>query len=205
MTLATDVPDPDATLWVRFFHKSVQNNFRTSTEGHPCFDDKVFISIIAPGDPNNKPERPITEADKQRFPRQWLNFERGQSEKVDGMPVEEWPLITRAQAEELKYLGVRSIEQLVAASDSQMQKIMGGPSLRERARAFLASAKDTAKAQQLADENRILNDRIKALEQQLATLSARFSGGAALAAPPDSVAAPVAARPRGRPRKIQAA
>lgn len=173
MALATDVHDPDSNLWVKFYRNPVQNNVRSAKEGHPCFDEKIFISIISPGDQNNKVDRPIQESDKSRFHRQWSNFERGDADKVEGTRIEEWPQITRAQAEELKYLGVRSIEQLVAATDAQTQKIMGGVSLREKARAFLSIAKNTAEGQRLADENRILNDRIKALENQLTTLSAK--------------------------------
>jgi len=171
MGLETDIANPDEALWVKFDRRPVQNNHRTQMEGHPCFDEKVFISIISPGDPYNKVERPIKDADKGRFHKQWANFERGQSDKVEGTPIEEWPKITRAQAEELKYLGIRSVEQLCAASDNQVQKIMAGASLKMQAQAYLASAKKTAEAERLAVENAILNDRIKTLEAQIAAIS----------------------------------
>lgn len=197
--LATDIQDPDANLWVKFYTTSVQNNFRTEKEGHPCFDEKVYISIISPGDPNNKVDRPAKDADKERFHRQWANFERGQSEKVEGMPIEQWPMLNRAQADELKYLGVRSVEQLVAASDLQLQKIMGGVSLREKAKVFLAVAKDTAEVQRVAEANRILTDRIAALEHQLAQLGA----AATIQQPAQAPATEQTAAPkrRGRPPK----
>lgn len=196
MALASDVPNPDDTLWVKFEKRAVQNSFRSEQEGRPCFDDVVFVSIIAPGDQNNKVDRPAHEGDKQRFPRQWANFERGDSEKIDGMPIEEWAAITRSQAEELKYAGVRTVEQLCAASDGQMQKIMGGVSLRERAKAFLADAKKGAEAQRIAAENQELRDRISMLEAQIKQIGALQKPSA------DQPVSDIPKR-RGRPPKIQ--
>lgn len=171
--LATDVQDADAALWVRFFRKPVQNNFKSGQAGHPVFDDKIFISIIAPGDPNNKVERPVQESDKQRFHKQWGNFERNEADKVEGSAIEEWAAITRSQAEELKYLGVRSVEQLAAASDGQMQRIMGGHSLRDKAKAFLAQAKDSALAMQLQELAANQKREIESLRSQIAQLGAK--------------------------------
>ncbi len=199
MSLATDVQDGDAALWVKFFPKSVQNNFRSAKEGRPCFDEKVFVSIIAPGDQNNKVERPVTESDKQRFPKQWANFQNGQNEKVEGTPIEEWPAITRAQADELKYLGIRSIEQLVAASDSQMQKLMGGASLKMKATAFLKTAKDSAEGQRLVEANQALQSQIDALKAQIAALGSNPVKTDVNSSQPTAIP-----KRRGRPPKAKA-
>lgn len=199
MSLASDVVDPEAALWVKFYKRSVQNNFRSTKEGRPCFDEKDFISIISPGDQNNKVERPVSEGDKQRFPKQWANFQNGQSEKIEGTPIEEWPAITRAQADELKYLGIRSIEQLVSASDSQMQKLMGGASLKMKATAFIKTAKDSAEAQRLAEANQALQNQIDALKAQIAALGTKAPQTAV-----NSDQTQAIPRRRGRPPKAKA-
>ena len=189
--METDLQNPDAALWVKFYTTSVKNEHRSAAEGHPCFDDKIYISIITPGQAD-KIERPIKDSDKQRFVKQWLNFQAGASEKIEGTPVVEWPQVTRAQADELKYLGVHSVEQLAAASDGQVQKLMGGVSLREKAKAFLAIAKNTAEGQRIAAENKNLRDEIEALKAQVAQLGA-VKG------------TPAIPKRRGRPPKLQVA
>lgn len=199
MSLASDVPDANAALWVKFYKRSVQNNFRSAKEGRPCFDDRDFISIISPGDQNNKIDRPATETDKRDFPKQWLNYQNNNSDKVEGTPIEEWPAITRAQADELKYLGIRSIEQLVAASDGQMQKLMGGASLKMKAVAYMKNAKDSAEAQRLADVVATQNAQIESLKAQIAALGAKVEGKAVNSSQTQAIP-----KRRGRPPKVKA-
>lgn len=202
MSLQSDVPNGDDILWVKFFDKPVQNGFRSKAEGRPCFDSVTYVSIIVPGDPNNKIETKATEDHKQRFPKQWANFKNNLTEKVDGTPIEQWPVLTSAQAEEFKYLGVRTIEQLAGASDAQMQKMMGGPSFRERAKAFLKVAKDSAEAQRLADANAELQAQIDSLKAQIAALGAIKPAETAVKSEPQTQAIPAPKR-RGRPPKVR--
>lgn len=201
MALASDMvaqgQNPDDALWVRFYNQAVQNNFRSEKEGHPCFDDVLFISVISPGDAHNKIDRKATEQDKQRFHKQWANFKAGNAEKIEGTPIIEWPAITRSQSEELKFLGVLSIEQLALASDAQVQKIMGGVSLREKAKAFLSVASNTAEAQKAAAENVYLREQIEALKSQIAALGAKVESTAVNGAQENT-------KPRrGRPPKVK--
>lgn len=168
--LHSDAQNPDNTLWVKFYKQAVQNNFRSEKEGRPYFDEIDFVSIITPADPTNKVDRKASPDDKERFPKQWANYQNGQSEKIDGTLIEEWPQITRSRAEELRHIGVRTLEQLASLSDGQTQKIMGGVSLRERAKAFLVLAKDTAAAQRIAAQNAELRSEIDALKAQIAAL-----------------------------------
>lgn len=189
--------DADKNLWVKFFMNPVQNNFKSEKEGRPIYDEKLFISIIIPGTPN-KTERPARDEDKARFPKQWANFQAGQNEKVDGMPLEEWPQMTRALVDELRYKGFRSVEQIANASDAQMQGVGmgGGLGLRDKAKAFLALAKDTAAGQKFAAENEALKSQIADLQTQISQLNQQFLKSQK----PVTAEAP---KRRGRPPKAQ--
>lgn len=188
--LPSDQSDPDRNLFVKFYINPVKNNVKSEEAGRPIFEDVEFISIVSPADSTSKIDRKASEKDRDRFHRQYAAFKRGESEKIEGTPLEEWAQLTRSQVEEMRYQGFRVVEQVAAANDSQVQKMgPGGYGLREKAKAFVAYAKDTAKAQKDAEENAHLKQQIEDLRQQIADLSAKFV----------SADAPK----RGRPRKTE--
>lgn len=151
--------DPDATLSVRFYNKAVQNNFKTGRESRPIFEDVVYVHIETPGNDKNIIDTPARDHHKERFPRQWAHYMNTHGTEMTeiGTPLEAWPLITAAQAEELKALKFRTVEHIANASDLNISAIgmiggMAATSFRARAQAFLEAAKDTALAQIQAEE-----------------------------------------------------
>ena len=95
---------------------------------------------------------------------------QGAEEKEEGTPVEQWPLVTRAQAEELRGRKFRTVESIAHASDQNIQSIgmiagMSPHSFRDKARAFLNLASESAEAEKKNAEIEALrqeNDKIKA-------------------------------------------
>ena len=145
--------NPDANLWVQFFTRPVEMKAKSEKEGRPIFEARDFIRIQLPGDDTTLVERPTKDEDKQRFRPAWDAYQAGRDAPTDGTPVEEWGAISRSQAEELKRMGCRTLEQLVATSDTQAKKLgMGVFELRTKARAYLEVTKDTAAAQRYAAE-----------------------------------------------------
>jgi hypothetical protein len=136
MPLDSDVPNGDEQLHVEFYI--------TDAKG---WEGKPFVRINIPGDKTNIIEQPVREDHKARFPRQWLYFQMKQSEKdapqVIGIPLSKWNQdapeeLTRGHIEELHILKFQTVEQVAGASDQQLQRLgMGGPGLRERAKAYL--------------------------------------------------------------------
>lgn len=196
--------DPDSALIVEFYVKPVQNNFMSSKEGRPIFEDVVYVHIMVPGDKNNDWHTPARDDHKARFPKQWqffLNKTQGDARET-GFPLMEWPSITRSQAEELRGMKFFTLESLANASDQNISAIgmVGGMApfmLREKARAFLKAATDSAHPQHQAEELAKANAEIERLKQQVAQLASVVPQ--ALGQVP--VAAEPARRGPGRPPK----
>lgn len=185
----------DETLFVKFFLKDVKNNFKSEKEGRPIYDQKVYISILSPGTLLSKIEREARDADKERFPKQWMNYQNNQQIHVTGTPIDQWPALDRGQIEELRNMKFYSMEQVAAASDTQLGNVPNGFNLRTKAKAFIEFAKDTAAAQKLASDNERLENDNKELRQQVIGLAARLDAiekGGTVA---------VEKRGPGRPRK----
>jgi hypothetical protein len=165
-TQFTGARNPDDILAVNFYIKPVKDNFSSEKEGKPIFVDTVYVKIMTPGNNLNIIDTPAETRHQVRFPRQWAAFQNQQIQPVTGMPLSEWPAIERSRAEELKYMKFFTVEQIAGCSDLQAQSLgMDGHSLRERAKAFLATAKDTALPQAQAAEIERLKAEGKARDE----------------------------------------
>jgi hypothetical protein len=128
-----------------FFHTvQVQNNFKTMTEKRPIFEEKVFLKKLVPGDSTLVVDRPMREQDIDEFPIEWARFEQKKEQKISGTPIDVWSAISETQKAEFKALHIFTIDQFAQLADSVGNKIMGFNDLRDKARAFIAAAKDSA-------------------------------------------------------------
>lgn len=198
--------NPDDALIVKFYINPVQNNFESSKQGRPIFEDVIYVHIAVPGDKNNDWHMVARSDHKARFPRQWQHFEnrtKGDAREI-GTQVSEWPVLTRSQAEEFRAMKFFTVESIAGASDQNINALgmVGGMSpyiLRDKARAFLAAATNTALPQHQAEELATAKAEIELLKEQMARL---------VAEKPEATAAPVPQiekRGPGRPRKDQVA
>lgn len=151
--------DPDARLHVEIFRQPLKNEFKSQKEGRAIFDDVVMISIQVPGDNTTKVVQPLREDHKMRFPRHWAYFDSTQGKEAleVGTPLSQWPILGPAQVEELRALKFRTVEQIAAASDQQLQRMgMAGGidamALRTRAQRFLTVAHDASVVDHAAAE-----------------------------------------------------
>ena len=128
-----------------FFHAvQVQNNFKTMTEKRPIFEEKVFLKKLVPGDSTLVVDRPMREQDVEEYPIEWARFEQKKEQRVSGTPIDVWSAISETQKAEFKALHIFTIDQFAQLADSVGNKIMGFNDLRDKARAFIAAAKDSA-------------------------------------------------------------
>ena len=173
----TDYNNPDSRLNVKFYQKAVQNNFKTALEGRPIMEMADFILIEVPGNQTLTIDTFVSDSDKERFPVQWARY---QNEKVDGdiegTLLNDWPVLSAATAAELKHFKFYTVEQIANASDAQLNTLgmaagMAPFTLRDKAKAFLASAKDTALVQQQADELAKRDEMIARMQAQIAELA----------------------------------
>lgn len=158
----------DHNLHVTFYKHPQQNDAMTKEKGRPIFEDKDYISIRQPGNKDHIIVRPATDMDKSRFAEHYRKYtaREGDYESVEGTPLSEWSGVTRSQVEELKYLNVRTVEQLAGVADSNAQQFMGLQMLKQKAGAYLETAKDEAVSESLSEARRE-NEELKVLLSEL--------------------------------------
>lgn len=186
MAIESDVQGADARLAVTFYKRSMKQEDESIAAGRPIFKEFDFVRICVPGDNLTEIDTYAQESHKARFPRQWAHYQNqvGNQEQIIGTPIEQWPLVSRSQAEELKGVKFRTVEDVANCSDQQLQRIgmiagMSPHSFREKAKAFLNLASDSAEVAQREAELQALreeNDKIKAeTEAKLAAMQEQMT------------------------------
>jgi hypothetical protein len=172
MAIESDIQGADSRLAVQFYKKSMKQEDASNEAGRPIFKEFDFVRIMIPGDNLTEIDTYAQESHKQRFPRQWAHYQNQTAghENVVGTPLDQWPQITRSQAEELRGLKFYTVEAIADCSDQQLQRIgmvagMSPHNFRLKAKAFLNLANDSAEVAQREAELQALrqeNDKIKA-------------------------------------------
>lgn len=142
-------------------------------EGRPIFEDVEYIEKVIPGDPGNRPDRPVTDADRKQFASQYRDWKAGVKASAAGTPVS--AIVSVRRAKELEYFGVRTVEQYADVSDGSLQK-MGPGSLLERQRCqdYLEVSKGNAPVAALRSELQQKDSKLEMLERQVKELSERL-------------------------------
>jgi hypothetical protein len=172
MAIESDIQGADSKLAVTFYKRSMEQKDESIAAGRPIFKEFDFVRICVPGDNLTEIDTYANDSHKARFPRQWAHYQNqvGSQEQIIGTPIEQWPLVTRSQADELKGIKFRTVEDVANCSDQQLQRIgmiagMSPHSFREKAKAFLNLASDSAEVAQREEELQALkeeNAKIKA-------------------------------------------
>lgn len=144
----------DDALLVRFFIDAAKDDVASKEAGRPIYKDVEWIDIRIPGSKDNVVVRPARPGDRERFPRHYAAFKQriGNAEKVVGTPLAMWPILTKAQVEELKFFNIHTVEQLVGCPDSTSMNFMGIQVLKQKARDYLAAAQSAAPLAALREE-----------------------------------------------------
>jgi predicted transcriptional regulator len=168
MPIESDEQNADSRLAVKFYKRAVKQDYESNEAGRPIYKDFDFVRIMVAGDNLTEIDTYALESHKQRFPRQWLQYQASQdsSSEIHGTPIEQWPLISQSQAQELRAIKFLTVESVANASDLQLQRIgmiagMSPHSFRDKAKSFLNLATESAEASKRAEE-------INQLKQELA-------------------------------------
>lgn len=216
---STPILTPENNILV-FWEDTVQDGLASTKKGMPVFAQTLKMRVSVPGD--NKafveyevertydPEYPHPIYQKMRRNEEchkafgkYINDYKGRQagpQTISGMPIEQWPLINRSQAANLRHNGVYSVEALATLSDAALPGIgMDARKLVQQAKDYLATAKNSAAAMEAQARERRTEERFAALEEQHRALAE------ALASLPEAAQATVqdhlAKRSPGRPRK----
>jgi len=186
----------DDTLAVKFFYKPKQDKEASVTEGRPIFNEIEYIDIRVAGKAHSQACRPATFADKERFPRHYEAFKKRVEMPEEGTLLAEWPQISRSQVEELTFMNIKTVEQLIACSDTHINKMFGGLNLRRQAEEWL----ENADAGKLVADKAALEERVAQLEKLLAA-KVEVPRETFVSEEDDDISAPVAAPKRRRRAK----
>ena len=160
----------DDRVFAQFYMHPRKNEAESLKQGRDIYDEVPYIKIMVPGDKDNIIQRPVRDQDKMRFPKQWQAFEANEEAPISGTPLSEWAFVNRGQVEELKFFGIRTVEDLANMPDSQSNKFMGINALKQKAKAFIEDAKMQAPIDELKAENDALRGQLDDMQKQIADL-----------------------------------
>ncbi len=135
---------------VEFFSNAEEDSAQTKAAGHAVFVDVDYCRWWKRGTNQSATECQVRRM-KKFYPHIWQIAEagydawkKGQEPSVEGTPLQHWPMVSRAQVENLRLINVRSVEDLAGTTDSDFARVgPGARELREKARAWLKVAKET--------------------------------------------------------------
>ncbi|WP_119271428.1 hypothetical protein [Taklimakanibacter deserti] len=171
--------DPSSTrhLHIEFRNVAVENKAKSLKEGRPIYDqqEQVFIrfagdtkkELVAPAHEKcmRDPQSNLWVSYAQVYHRHYEAFKSGEAAVGEGTPIDELPFIDSARRAELKALHVHTAEALAGLEGINLSRLgMFGRELKEKAAAYIATAKDSAHATALAARNAELSERLEALE-----------------------------------------
>lgn len=144
---------------VVFEQKAIEDRNATIEQGKLVLKDVDYVKIYRSGSKDyvekiatewlNECDRMARESPPQ-WPPDWATafrkafqqWKAGQEVTPIGFPIKHWPMVTRAQAENLMLARVYSVEELAEASEEVLSNLgLGGRALKERAKAWLEASK----------------------------------------------------------------
>lgn len=144
--------------------------------GHDVYKDVEYVKIALPGDKTTLYFQPALDEHRRRFPKACQAFKNRALKPVEGMPIDQWPVVSRSLALTMKACHIHTVEALAAVHDGHVDKLgFNAREMREKAKAWLAQAKEGAASQALVAEKQALENRLKGMEAQMASLISRLS------------------------------
>jgi nucleotidyltransferase/DNA polymerase involved in DNA repair len=149
------------------------NKKKSEAAGYPVFDEREYCKIQVPGEKNSLVFQPATDLDRKKYPNAYAAFKNREAKPVtEGMPIEQWPQVTRSMAKSLRELNIHTVEALAAVHDGNIGKLgHDGRQLRAKAQAFLETAKAGAQDAKLAAENEKLKTMLEDQQAQINQLA----------------------------------
>lgn len=210
MALPSDEQNADSRLVVRFYKRAVQQETETLAAGRPIYKEFDFVHICVAGDALTEIDTYVTPQHITRFPIQWAQYQNrlgADDQEIVGTPLNEWPLVSKSQAEELRGMKFHTVEAIANASDQQLQRIgmaagMSPYAFRDKAKAFLNRATTDAEADKREQEIAALKEEIA--KKELESVKMKQETEAKLAQVQEQMAAVLAAVGEKKPRKKKA-
>ncbi len=177
LILERDVTAPEGTNGQLVgFGLQMETDARQSVKkGYPVYKEVPYFKCITPGDTKTIYHQPALDSHKERFPRAWAAFQNRSTNPVQGMPIEQWPQVSRSLAYTFRAMGIHTVEALSEIHDGNIGTLgQQGREWRAKAKAFLQIANDTAATQQIAAREEVLRRELDEKQKMIVDLAARI-------------------------------
>jgi len=152
---------------VEFYSVAEEDSAQTREAGHAVFVDVDYCRWWKRGTNQSATECRVSRM-KKFYPHIWAIAEaahdawkKGHELPVEGVPLAQWPMVSRAQVENFRLINVRTVEDLAGTTENDFNRIgPGARELREKARAWLKVAHETGR---IAEVLRDRDEQITAL------------------------------------------
>lgn len=159
-----------------FFVEPVPDEKATEESGAVRMRELEMVRIVVAGDMLNVATSPVTAEIKQRFATQYDAWKAKRQEMhIDGTPLKNWPMIPAIRIAEFNAVGIFSVENLAAVADGNINRLADGRIWREKAKAWLESAKENGAAAKYAAENERLRSTMEDMQRQIDELAAQLA------------------------------
>jgi hypothetical protein len=169
---------------IEFFMDLVPDVRESEAKGRPIYREVESIKVKYPG--MDETVVPVEPRHAEQYPEKYKAFKEGLAQPEEGTSLESWAMIPRSVVMEMKYFGIRTIEQLATVTDEARRKL--GP-----LSTWVKKAKDYMKALEsgpnlavtLQQLNEQLETKVKKYQEQIELLilrvesleGNRFEGG----------------------------
>lgn len=162
----------ESSAYVEFTLDAVLDQFQMDETGIPVYHDVERITIWNPGKRDTIKEN-VTEFHKRRFKEQYEAFKAGREPSHDGLPLTEWPVLTKAAALNLRNSRIFTVEQLASVTDPNLDSLgLGGRELRDKAKAYIDRAVGSKEITKVFAEMAALKADLAAEKEKTAQLMA---------------------------------
>lgn len=187
--------------WVMFERRGVEDREKSMASGQYMERDVDFV-LVTPHGSRDQVEIEVQDwfrvkeqdVREGRFDAAWLKayktayaeWKEGREIPLEGTPIINWPLLSPAQVRLLQELRCLTVEVLANANEELIKRLgMGGRSLVDKAKSFLAQRKDGKVAEEVTSlkiENEGLKHNLETLAEQVRQLKMQIPAGPATSA-----------------------
>lgn len=167
----------------RFYSAPKQNKIKSAEAGRPIFDEHEMVEINLAGDKQNRPHFPAHEVTvtydaqtqqedrrtwAERYPNEYRAFKTQSGPHIEGTPLVQWPILTRAQVAELGAIDIFTVEQ-IADMNARNRQVLGPAAhqLIAQAKAYIERAREGASDNRLASENAELKAELERMKADM--------------------------------------
>jgi len=166
----------NTNVLVMFYNRSVEIPAKSAQLGRRYCENQIYVKIQHPGETNNIIDRPVRDEDKVRYASHWRAFVMNRTQVPEGTPIDLLFPNNPAFAENLRAMGIYTIEQCSELSAIAIENIgRGGQEAVNRAKQYLANAQKGVGFHEWKKKEEEWAAHTRRLENQIAELTSKLN------------------------------